>query len=34
MEVVDNWIRANHHFLPVGRLDPSEMRQVIDMIAG
>jgi NAD(P)-dependent dehydrogenase (short-subunit alcohol dehydrogenase family) len=33
MEMVDDWIRANHHFLPVGRLDPSEISKAVVFLA-
>jgi NAD(P)-dependent dehydrogenase (short-subunit alcohol dehydrogenase family) len=33
MEDVDAWIRGTHHFLPVGRLDPSEISKAIVFLA-
>jgi SDR family mycofactocin-dependent oxidoreductase len=33
MDMVDEWIRMNHHFLPVGRLDPSEISKAVVFLA-
>lgn len=33
MEMVDGWIRQNHHTLPVGRLDPSEISRAVVFLA-
>jgi SDR family mycofactocin-dependent oxidoreductase len=33
MDMVDEWIRAHHHILPVGRLDPSEISRAVVFLA-